>query len=359
MTDAPRSVLVVGASAGYGLASRITAAFGCGASTAGVFLEREPTEKRPATAGWYNSAAFEKIAKQEGLEARSINGDAFDPGIKKKTVELLKTRIGPVDLVIYSLAAPVRKDPVTDEVIRSVLKPLGEVYRGKTLDTDKGVVKDIEIAPANEQETKDTVAVMGGDDWEAWLEILDKNGLLASNCKTVAFTYIGPRLTWPVYRDGTIGRAKADLERAARKLDRKMRSRGGAAYVSVMKAVVTQASSAIPVVPLYISLLFKVMKEKGGHEGCIEQLQRLFATRLCAAGPARVDERGRIRMDDLEMREDVQNSIEELWPRITTDNLGDLTDFAGYREEFLRLFGFGIDGVDYEADVDPVVGFEG
>jgi enoyl-[acyl-carrier protein] reductase/trans-2-enoyl-CoA reductase (NAD+) len=354
----PKKVLVIGASAGYGLASRITAAFGCGASTVGVFLEREPTEKRPATAGWYNAVAFEKIARENGLYAASINGDAFSDELKSHTADLLSSGIGPVDLVVYSLAAPVRVHPKTGETHRSVLKPLADVYRGKTLDTDRAQVKDIEVEPATHRETRETVSVMGGEDWEWWIDALDGAGLLADGCRTLAFTYIGPRLTWPIYWEGTIGKAKEDLDRAARNIDARLRENGGSAYVAAMKALVTQASSAIPVVPLYISLVFDIMKEKGIHEGCIEQIYRMFATRLYAAETPPLDEEGRIRMDDWEMRDDVQAAVDERWPRINTGNLDELTDFEGYREEFLRLFGFGVPGVDYDADVDPVVLFD-
>jgi enoyl-[acyl-carrier protein] reductase/trans-2-enoyl-CoA reductase (NAD+) len=354
----PKNVLVIGASTGYGLASRITAAVGCGASTVGVFLEREPTEKRPATAGWYNSVAFERFARGDGLYAASINGDAYSDDIKAQTVDLVKNGMGSVDLVVYSLAAPVRTHPKSGETHRSVLKPLGGAYKGKTLDTDRGVVKDIEIGRASDQETRETVSVMGGEDWKWWMEALDGAGLLAAGCRTLAFTYIGPKLTWPIYWEGTIGKAKEDLDRAARALDDRLRSRGGWAGVAAMKGLVTQASSAIPVVPLYISLLYKIMKEKDIHEGCIEQIQRLLSTRLYAGEAPIVDSDGRIRMDDWEMRDDVQTAVDERWPRIATENLGELTDFEGYKSEFLKLFGFGVEGVDYEADVDPVVLFE-
>jgi len=352
-----KNVLVIGASTGYGLASRITAAFGSGANTVGVFLERPPAEKRPATAGWYNSVAFEQAAHAQGLKARSINGDAFSDAIKQQTVELLKNQFAPVDLVVYSLAAPKRTHPKTGETASSVLKPIGSTYTGKTLDTDKGVVEPIEIEPATEQEITETVSVMGGEDWEMWIEALDAGGVLADGCRSVAYTYIGPKLTWPIYWEGTIGGAKDDLDRAARAIDDRLSARGGGAAVSVMKAVVTQASSAIPVVPLYISILFKVMKEKGLHEGCIEQAHRMFATRLYSDDDAGTDEAGRIRMDDLEMRDDIQAAVDVVWPRIDTDTLEELSDFAGYQSEFLRLFGFGLDGVDYDADVDPLVEF--
>lgn len=355
----PKNVLVIGASTGYGLASRITAAFGCGANTVGVFLEREPTEKRPATAGWYNSVAFENAARAAGLKSASVNGDAFSDELKAETVETIQKTLGPIDLVVYSLASPRRVHPKTGVDHRSVLKPIGEVYKGKTLNTDKAEVLPVEIEPATDQEIADTITVMGGEDWEMWMDALDGAGLLGDGCRSVAFTYIGPKLTWPIYWEGTIGRAKDDLDRAARDIDDRLGKRGGSATVSVMKGVVTQASSAIPVVPLYISLLFKIMKEKGLHEGCIEQARRMFADRLYAAGEMAVDDAGRIRMDDYEMQGDVQAAVEELWPKITTENLDDLTDFAGYKEEFLKLFGFGRSDVDYDADVDPVVEFPG
>jgi enoyl-[acyl-carrier protein] reductase/trans-2-enoyl-CoA reductase (NAD+) len=358
IADGPKRVLVVGASTGYGLASRIEAAFGCGASTVGVFLEREGTEKRPATAGWYNSVAFERFAHANGLHASSVNGDAFSDEIKSRTVDLIASGIGGVDLVVYSLAAPVRKHPKTGATHRSVLKPLGKVYEGKTLDTDRDEVKDIRVEPASPQEAEETVSVMGGEDWEWWIDALDGAGLLARGCRAIAFTYIGPRLTWPIYWEGTIGRAKEDLDRAAGSINDRLRARGGSAAVAVMKGLVTQASSAIPVVPLYISLLYKIMKEKGIHEGCIEQIQRLFATRLYAGAEPEWDKDGRIRMDDRELRDDVQAAIDEAWPRITTDNLNEVTDYGGYKDEFLKLFGFGLPGVDYDADVDPVVPFE-
>jgi enoyl-[acyl-carrier protein] reductase/trans-2-enoyl-CoA reductase (NAD+) len=358
IADGPKRVLVVGASTGYGLASRITAAFGSGADTVGVFLEREPTEKRPATAGWYNSAAFERAARARGLKAASVNGDAFSDEVKTHTVEAVRETTGPVDLVVYSLAAPRRLHPRTGVDHRSVLKPIGDVYSGKTLNTDMAEVTGVEIEPASEQEIADTIAVMGGEDWEWWIGALEEAGLLADGCRTIAYTYIGPELTWPIYWDGTIGRAKDDLDRAARVLDDRLAQRGGSACISVMKGVVTQASSAIPVVPLYISLLFKVMKERGLHEGCIEQVRRMFAERLYAEGPAVVDETGRVRMDDYEMRGDVQGTVNELWPQITTENLRDLTDFEGYQREFLKLFGFGRDDVDYDAHVDPIVAFD-
>lgn len=354
----PRTALVIGASSGYGLAARITAAFGCGASSLGVYLERGPEENRPASAGWYNSAAFDKFARGAGLYSAGINGDAFSPATKSRAVALLKKELGPVDLLVYSLAAPARTDPVTGETIRSVLKPLKETYVGKTLDTDKGTVRDVRVEPAGEKETRDTVAVMGGRDWMEWMRVLDDEDLVGEACTTVAFSYVGSRLTRPIYWDGTIGEAKKDLERAAGAIGETLARKKGSAYVCVLKALVTQSSAAIPVVPLYISVLYKVMKEKGTHEGCVEQMQRMFATRLYGDGPAPTDEKGRIRMDELELSDDVQRAVAGLWPLISTENVRDLTDFDGYRADFLRLFGFGLPGVDYEADVDPAAAFD-
>lgn len=356
LTKGPKRALVIGASTGYGLASRISAAFGSGAATVGVFLEREPAENRPATAGWYNSASFETYARAAGLAARSLNMDAYSAAAKSRVVDVLRD-IGPVDLVVYSLASP-RRTLANGEAAKSVLKPIGSAYHGKTVDTDRALVTDVTIEPASPQEIADTITVMGGDDWEAWMDALASAKLLADGCKSVAYTYVGPKLTWPIYRDGSIGKAKEDLERAGRAIDDRLRAKGGAAFVSVMKAVVTQASSAIPVVPLYISLLFKIMKAKGLHEGCIEQAQRMYEERLYAAGAAPVDANGRLRLDDWEMRDDVQAEVDRVWPRLTTGNLHELTDFKGYQDEFLKLFGFGIAGIDYDADVNPIVPFE-
>ena len=355
--NGPKKVLVIGASTGYGLASRITAGFGCGAGTLGVFFEKEPSERKPGTAGWYNSAALERAAKAEGRYARSLNGDAFSDEIKSRTIEIIENDLGTVDLVVYSVASPRRTHPKTGEVARSTLKPLGGPYEGMTLDTDKKLVKPITIEPASEQEVADTISVMGAEDWEMWMEALDAAGVLADGCKSISFTYIGSGITWPIYRAGTIGKAKEDLERGAGKINERLQARGGSAHIGVMKALVTQSSSAIPVVPLYISLLYKVMKEKGVHEGCIEQMQRLFATRLYTDGTVTTDEDGLIRLDDWEMRDDVQRALTELWPKVTSENLEDLTDFDGYRADFLKLFGFGLPGVDYEADVDHIVKF--
>lgn len=353
LSDMPKRVLVIGSSTGYGLASRIVPAFAGGAATIGVFFERPSENGKPASAGWYNSCAFENAAKTAGLYAKSINGDAFSDEIKAKTVELIKKDLGTVDLIIYSLASPRRTHPRTGETYKSVLKPLGNAFTAKTVDTDKGLVTDITIEPASEQEITDTVQVMGGEDWEMWIDALEKGGALSKGAKTVAYSYIGPDLTWAIYRNGTIGRAKEDLEATAQRIHQKLSAAGGCAYVSVNKALVTQASSAIPVVPLYISLLYKVMKQKGMHEGCIEQIQRLFAERLCNGASVQLDESGRIRIDDVEMLPDIQAAVAGLWPSVTTENLAQISDIQGYREEFLRLFGFGLPGVDYDSDVTP------
>jgi enoyl-[acyl-carrier protein] reductase/trans-2-enoyl-CoA reductase (NAD+) len=358
ITGGPRMALVIGASAGYGLASRITAAFGSGAATLGVFYDRPPEEDRPATPGWYNTIAFERAAKGAGLRARSLNGDAFSDAIKQQAIKLIRDEFGPVDLVVYSVASPRRVHPRTGVVHKSVLKPVGQFYTNKTVDTDLGVVSDITIEPATNGEIADTVAVMGGEDWELWMQALQTAGLLAPGATSISYSYIGPEVTRSIYRDGTIGLAKEDLERAARRIDALLKANGhGRAFVSINKALVTQASSAIPVVPLYISVLYKIMKSQGTHEGCIEQIQRLFATQMYDGSAPAFDEGGRVRLDDREMRPEVQRQIADLWPRITTETLGELTDIQGYRTEFLKLFGFGLPGVDYEADTDPQVNF--
>ena len=351
----PKKVLVIGASTGYGLASRITAAFGSGAATIGVFFEKPGEPDRCGTAGWYNSAAFEQEAKSAGVYARSFNGDAFSDAMKSQVIEAVKADLGQVDCVIYSLASPRRTHPKTGEVFKSVLKPIGETYTNKNLNTGNGVVNEVTIEPANEDEIAQTVAVMGGEDWEMWLDALLAAGALAQGVKTVAYSYIGPELTWPIYKNGTIGRAKEDLERAQRALDARLAPLGGKAWVSVNKALVTQASSAIPVVPLYISLLYKIMKAEGTHEDCIEQMDRLFRTRLYGGSP-QPDEAGRIRVDDWEMAPAVQSLIAGRWKEVTTENLASLADFDGYQSSFLRLFGFGLDGVNYDADVDTSAG---
>lgn len=360
-SDGPKKVLVIGASSGYGLAARITAAFGFGADTLGVFFEKPGHEKKAGTAGWYNSAAFDKFAKAEGLYSRSINGDAFSDEARAKVIELIKNEMGgQVDLVVYSLASPVRKLPGTGEVKRSALKPIGSTYTSTAIDTNKDAIIQASIEPATEQEIEDTITVMGGQDWELWIDALDKAGALAPRARTVAFSYIGTEITWPIYWHGALGRAKVDLDATAQRLDGRLRKAGGGANVAVLKSVVTQASAAIPVMPLYISMVFKIMKEKGLHEGTIEQLERLFRERLYREDgkPAETDDENRLRLDDWELRADVQETCKALWPAVTTENLFQLTDYAGYKHEFLKLFGFERDDVDYDADVNPDVQFD-
>ncbi len=351
VAGAPKKVLVLGCSTGFGLASRITAAFGGGADTLGVCFEKEPSETKTATAGYYNTSAFHDAAKAEGLYAETINGDAFSDGIKDKVIETLKNGIGKVDLVIYSLASPRRTDPKTGEVYNSVLKPIGKNYTSKNLNTDTLKISDVSIEPASDEEIANTVKVMGGEDWEMWIDALKGAGLLADNFQTVAYTYLGDKLTWPIYGKATIGKAKEDLDRAAKTLSEK---HGGNARVAVLKAVVTQASSAIPVMPLYLAILFKVMKEQGTHEGCIEQIQRLFKECLYSASP-RLDDGNRYRVDELELDPSVQTKVEAIWDQVTEANLFELTDFEGYKAEFLRLFGFGLNSVDYDAETTPLV----
>jgi enoyl-[acyl-carrier protein] reductase / trans-2-enoyl-CoA reductase (NAD+) len=356
IAQGPKKVLVIGASTGYGLASRVTAAFGSGAATLGVFFERPSEEGRPATPGWYNTIGFTKAARAAGLYAKNINGDAFSDDIKRQTLDAIRADLGQVDLVVYSLASPRRTHPKTGATHKSVLKPVGQSYTNKTVDTDKGIVSQVTIDPANEQEIADTIAVMGGEDWEMWMNALSDAKLLAKGAQSVAYSYIGPDVTWAIYKNGTIGLAKNDLERAARNIDSLLKiNYGGRAFISVNKALVTQASSAIPVVPLYISILYKIMKAQGTHEGCIEQLQRLFATQMYNGKSPKLDEAGRVRIDDWEMRPEIQSAVREIWPRVTTENLGTETDIAGYRSEFLKLFGFGLSGVNYEAETEPHV----
>lgn len=360
--DGPKKVLVIGASSGYGLAARITAAFGFKADTLGVFFEKPGTETKPGTAGWYNAAAFDKFAKEEGLYSKSINGDAFSDEARAKVIELIKNDMGgKVDLVVYSLASPVRKLPKTGELVRSALKPIGEPYTSTAIDTNKDTIIEAAIEPASEQEIQDTVTVMGGQDWQLWIEALADAGVLAEQARTVAFSYIGTEITWPIYWDGALGKAKQDLDDTALRLDAKLSEAiGGGANVAVLKSVVTQASSAIPVMPLYLSMVFKVMKEQGIHEGTGDQLNRMFRDRLYRTDgqPGEVDEKGRLRLDDWELRDDVQNACKALWPQVTTENLFELTDYAGYKREFLNLFGFERTDVDYDQDVATDVQFD-
>jgi enoyl-[acyl-carrier protein] reductase/trans-2-enoyl-CoA reductase (NAD+) len=353
--DGPKNALVIGASTGFGLASRITAAFGSKAATIGVFFERPADVGKPGSAGWYNNAALEAEAHHAGLYAKSINGDAFSNEIKQQTIDLIKADLGKIDLVIYSLASPRRTHPKTGVTHSSVLKPIGSSFTNKTVDFHTGIVSSVTIEPANEQEIANTVAVMGGEDWELWIEALVDAGVLADGALTVAYSYIGPALTESVYRKGTIGKAKDDLEKTAGNINHILEAVHGKAFVSVNKALVTQASSAIPIIPLYMSLLFKVMKADGSHEGCIEQIQRLFADRLYNGSPVPTDEQGRIRIDDWEMKDAIQNGVATLWNEVTTENLSSLGDLEGYRKDFMRLFGFEVEGVNYEEDVNEVV----
>ncbi|MBK1735425.1 trans-2-enoyl-CoA reductase [Halorhodospira abdelmalekii] len=354
VNNGPKRVLVIGASTGYGLASRIVSAFGAGAATLGIFFERPSSENKLGSPGWYNSAAFQEFAEAEGLYAKSINGDAFSDEIKQQAMELIRQEMGQVDLVIYSLAAPKRVHPRTGEVHRSTLKPTGKPTTQKGIDTDKGTLQTVHLEPATEQEIEDTVAVMGGEDWQMWIEALDEAGLLADGAKTTAYTYLGGEITWDIYWNGTIGAAKKDLDRRAAQIHERLAAKGGEGRVSVLKALVTQASAAIPAMPIYLALLFKVMKERGTHEGCIEQIDRLFRESLCSAEPV-LDDEGRIRVDLWELDPEVQSEVARRWEQLTDDNIDELTDFAGYQRDFLKLFGFGLDGIDYEADVDPHV----
>ncbi|QVM90628.1 trans-2-enoyl-CoA reductase family protein [Pseudomonas entomophila] len=356
--DGPKKVLVIGASSGYGLAARITAAFGFKADTLGVFFEKPGTETKAGTAGWYNAAAFDKFAKAEGLYSKSINGDAFSDEARAKVIELIKNEMGgKVDLVIYSLASPVRKLPQTGELVRSALKPIGKPYKSTAIDTNKDTIIEASIEPATEQEIADTVTVMGGQDWELWIDALNAAGVLAPQARTVAFSYIGSDITWPIYWDGALGKAKQDLDETAQRLGKKV---GGSANVAVLKSVVTQASSAIPVMPLYLSMVFKIMQEKGIHEGTQHQLDRMFRDRMYRedGAPAALDDEGRLRLDDWELRDDVQDACRAMWPKVTTENLFELTDYAGYKKQFLNLFGFERADVNYDEDVATDVKFD-
>jgi enoyl-[acyl-carrier protein] reductase/trans-2-enoyl-CoA reductase (NAD+) len=353
IADGPKRVLVLGASTGYGLASRITAAFGSGAATIGVFFEKPGSERKPGTAGWYNSAAFHQLAEEAGLYAKSFNGDAFSDEMKARVISLIKEELGQVDLVVYSLAAPRRTHPKSGEVFNSTLKPIGRATTQKGVNTDKEAIQDFHLEPATQEEIDHTVAVMGGEDWEMWMTALAEAGVLAEGIKTTAYTYIGEKITWDIYWHGTIGAAKQDLDRRVAGIRERLAPLGGDARVSVLKAVVTQASAAIPAMPIYLAILFKVMKARGVHEGCVEQIDRLFRDRLY--GDGMLDDEGRLRVDQLELDPAVQAEVAGIWEQIDTDNLKSLADFDGYRQEFLQLFGFGVEGVDYAADVDPNV----
>ena len=351
--NAPKNVLVIGCSTGYGLASRITAAYGYGAKTLGLCFEKQPTERKTGTAGWYNTAAFHQRAAKDGLYAKTLNGDAFSNEMKTQAIAQIKADLGKVDLVIYSLASPRRTDPTSGETYKSTLKPVGQAYSTKTYDTDKDLIHTVDLEPASEQEIHDTVKVMGGEDWELWMQALADADCLAEGCQTTAYTYIGKALTWPIYGQATIGKAKEDLDRAATGIRESHASLNVDAYVSSLKALVTQASSAIPVMPLYISLIYKVMKEEGTHEGCIEQIAGLFSERLFADG-AETDDMRRYRMDGKETNDATQAKIQALWDQVTQDNFHQLADYEGYHRDFLQLFGFAMPSVDYDADVDPI-----
>jgi enoyl-[acyl-carrier protein] reductase/trans-2-enoyl-CoA reductase (NAD+) len=353
--EGPKNVLIIGASTGYGLATRIAATFGAGAKTIGVFYEKPAEDKRTASAGWYNTAAFEKIAHQDGHYAKSINGDAFSNEIKKSTIDLIKKDLGKIDLVVYSLASPRRIHPDSGEIFNSALKPIGKTYVNKTVDPMRNTVKEVTIEPANQDEINSTVAVMGGEDWEMWIDLLEKENLLAEGATTLAYNYIGPEMTHIIYKEGTIGRAKDHLQSTANNLNAKLKKQGGQAFISVNKALVTQASAALPVVPLYISILYKIMKAHHNHEGCIEQMYRMLASKIYVKNGPIFDETGSVRMDDWEMESNIQQEVMEIWPTVSTENLSEQTDIQGYQDDFYRLFGFRFKEVDYSADINPEV----
>ena len=350
----PKNVLVIGSSTGYGLASRITAAFGYGAKTLGVCFEQPPSETKTASAGYYNTVAFHDAATAEGLYANTIIGDAFSTEIKNQVIDRIKRDLGKIDLIVYSLASPRRTDPVTGHIYSSVLKPIGNEYTAKNFNTDKLKLNEITLLPATDEEIANTVKVMGGEDWELWIDALKEQDLLADGIKTVAYTYLGDKLTWPIYGQATIGKAKEDLDRAAGAINNKLQPIKGAAHVAVLKALVTQASSAIPLMPLYLSILIKIMKEDGTDEHCIEQSQRLFAECLYSDAP-RIDNANRYRVDEKELDPNVQSRVEAIWSGVDEDNVLDLIDFNAYNQDFLKLFGFGIAGIDYDADISPLV----
>ncbi|WP_338366308.1 enoyl-ACP reductase FabV [uncultured Pseudoalteromonas sp.] len=353
LKDAPKNVLVIGASTGYGLASRITAAFGGGAKTLGIFFEKEGTERKTGSAGWYNTAAFQDAADAAGLWSKNINGDAFSNEIKQKAIETIKADLGKVDCIIYSLASPRRTDPNTGETYSSTLKPIGSDITTKNLNTSKRVIDEVTVEAASQEDIDNTIKVMGGEDWEMWIDALKEADVLADNFKTTAYTYIGKELTWPIYGHATIGKAKEDLDRATAAIKESTKDLNGHAYVSSLNAVVTQASSAIPIMPLYISALFKVMKADGTYEGTIEQIHALFSENLYGENP-RFDEGGHLFQNYKELEDDVQARVQAVWDKVDTSSIDELTDYVGYHNEFLRLFGFGIDAVDYDQDVDAV-----
>lgn len=351
--DSPKKVLVIGSSGGYGLASRITAAFGCNAATVGVFYERPGSLKRSGTPGWYKSAAFSEQAREAGLYATDLNGDGFSPEVKQATIEVIKRDLGQVDMVVYSIASPARELP-DGSFVRSSLKPIGETFEGGSINLTTGVMRGISIEPATQQEIDDTVKVMGGEDWESWIAALLEAGVLAKGCITTNYAYLGSDVTWPIYHHGTIGKAKDDMDRAAVALQEPMASIQGRAYVAVMKGIMTKGGSAIPTMSIYLSLLFKAMKAKGTHEECIHQTNRLFK-KLFVDDDLKLDEVGRLRLDDLELSEDIQGFIRDTRPNLTTENLMELSDFAGCRRSFLQMHGFAFPGVDYDAEIDPIV----
>ncbi len=350
--EGPKRVLIVGASNGYGLAARIVSAFSCGAATAGVFLERPGTDTRTATVGWYNNLALEQEARSAGLVAFSVNGDSFSPELKNETIQRIGDELGPVDCVIYSIAAPRRIDPETGQIYSSVVKPIGQRFNGKTVDIKTGALIDVVAEPATEDEIAETVKVMGGEDWMDWITALHEQQMLDRGAVTVAFSYVGSDITAPLYRDGTMGRAKQDLEATAAKIQRRFADQDVRAVISVNKALVTRASAVIPTVTVYISLLYTVMKRKGLHEGCIQQMYRLYRDYLYAADPKPLDPAGRIRLDDWEMREDVQREVKERWEQIRNSPLQEVTEIDEFRSEFLRHHGFEMPGVDYDQDVE-------
>jgi enoyl-[acyl-carrier protein] reductase / trans-2-enoyl-CoA reductase (NAD+) len=355
IANGAKKALVIGASGGYGLASRIVAAFGCNAATLGVSFEKAPAENRTATAGWYNNRAFEARAHAAGLYARSFDGDAFSDAMKDDVIAAITSDLGQIDLLVYSLASPVRQHPKTGTLYRSAIKPLGDVVHIKTLNVDRGEVHEVDLEPASAEETAATVAVMGGEDWEFWIDALSSAGLLAPGFKTLSYTYLGSELTWPIYWHATLGKAKEDLDRAAAALRTRLAGTGGDARVVALKAVVSQASAAIPVVPLYASLLFRVMKDAHVHEDIIEHIDRLFRAQIYGGERLMLDEVGRIRMDGWELADDVQNEVKRRWQLVDTGNLPELGDLAGFRSDFLKIFGFGLSGVDYDADLDPAL----
>ena len=351
VANGPQKVLVIGASTGYGLASRISAAFGSGAATLGVFFEKPGSQKRPGTAGWYNTCAFTKYAKEANLYAKNVNADAFSNECREKVIEIIKSDLGKVDMVVYSLAAPVRKMPDSGEVVRSALKPIGQTYTSTAIDTNKNEIITASLEPATDEEIANTVKVMGGQDWELWIEALKNADVLAEGCKTVAYSYIGTEITWPIYWHGSLGKAKEDLDRAAKANMQRLASLSGEAHVAVLKSVVTQASSAIPVMPLYISLCFKVMREQGVYESVIEHILRMF--KEIYSNKVNMDDNNRIRMDGWELQDSIQNKCKELWSQVKTENLYEISDYADYKKQFLQLFGFEVEGVDYSKDVNP------